>query len=280
MTAVVENLVFDLGFHNGEDTDFYLRKGFSVVGIEANPDLVANGSIRFQEAIGRGRLHLISGAVAPSSAGEVVTFYANPHKTVWGTIMAEWSTRNDMLGHSSKLIEVPRIDIAETCRLYGIPFYLKIDVEGVDRLILEELKSFQDRPQYVSLESEKVEFAQLKSEMDLLNGLGYKKFKVVQQSNIPGTKIRTRALDGQEFEYVFASHASGPFGGDLPSRWLTYAEALELYKAVFRRYKYFGDYSLVRRMPKTAQRLARIFYRISTGYGGPLPGWFDTHASL
>ena len=93
MTAVVENLIFDLGFHNGEDTDFYLRKGFSVVGIEANPDLVANGSICFQEAIARGRLHLISGAVAPASAGEMVTFYANPHKTDWGTIMAVWSTR-------------------------------------------------------------------------------------------------------------------------------------------------------------------------------------------
>ena len=50
------------------------------------------------------------------------------------------------------------MDIAEIYRTYGVPFYLKIDVEGADRLVLEELKSFSNRPQYVSLESEKVDF--------------------------------------------------------------------------------------------------------------------------
>ena len=29
--------IFDLGFHEGGDTDFYLRKGFRVVAVEAYP---------------------------------------------------------------------------------------------------------------------------------------------------------------------------------------------------------------------------------------------------
>jgi FkbM family methyltransferase len=281
MPAVVKNLIFDLGFHSGEDTDFYLKKGFSVVGVEANPDLVANAAVRFQDAITQGRLHLISGAIAPASAGEKVVFYANPNNSGWGTIMPDWSSRNEMFGYSSERIEVPRVDIADVYRSHGIPFYLKIDVEGVDRLILEELASVDCLPQYVSVESEKVDFDQLRGELELLKRLGYKKFKVVQQSDIPGTKLRTCTIDGREFEYVFAPHTSGPFGGDLPSPWLTYAEALEEYRAVFRRYKYFGDQSVVlRKLPKRAQQLARALYRMSTGYKGPLPGWFDTHASL
>jgi hypothetical protein len=34
------NLIFDMGLHKGEDTDFYLRKGFDVVAFEANPFLI------------------------------------------------------------------------------------------------------------------------------------------------------------------------------------------------------------------------------------------------
>ena len=140
MPPVVKNLIFDVGFHSGEDTDFYLRKGFSVVGIEAAPDLVANALIRFQDAIARGRLHVISGAIAPASAGKEVIFYANPDNPIWGTIMEDHSSRNEMLGYSSERIKVPRVDIAEIYRSYGIPFYLKIDVEGADRLILRRTK--------------------------------------------------------------------------------------------------------------------------------------------
>jgi hypothetical protein len=44
-------------------------------------------------------------------------------------------------------------------------------------------------------------------------------------------------------------------------------------------HKYFGDHSVVRRVPATAQRVLRKLYRMSTGHAGPLPGWFDTHAS-
>ena len=276
-----ENLVYDVGLHKGEDTDFYLRKGYSVIGIEANPKLIASATTCFQDAIARGRLHLIEGAVAMDSVSDKIVFYANPDNPVWGTIEAKWALRNEMMfGSLSEQTEVKRVDISEVYRTHGIPFYLKIDVEGIDRLILEGLKSFQERPQYVSLESEKIDFNQLKAEMDLLKSLGYTKFKAVQQHTIPGTKIRTHTLDGQPFDYVFECHASGPFGNDLPNRWLTYDETLKQYKGIFRRYKYFGEYSVVHKMSENAQRVIRKLYRLSTGYKGPLPGWFDTHASL
>jgi FkbM family methyltransferase len=280
MNAVVENLIFDVGLHSGEDTDFYLKKGFSVVGFEAVPDLVEQATARFGKAIAEGRFHIVAGAIAPAAAGEKVAFYANPGNPIWGTIVADFASRNQLLGYPSERIEVPRVDMAEMFKLHGMPFYLKIDVEGADRLILEELKKFKDRPQLLSLESEKVEIDKLRAEMDILRDLGYKKFKIVQQANIPGSKLRTRALDGQAFDYVFAYNTSGPFGEDLPTPWLTYAEALREYDAVFQRYKYFGDYSFVAKMPRTAQKIARTLYRIGTGHRGPLPGWFDTHASL
>ena len=33
------DLIYDVGMHKGEDTEFYLSKGFKVVGFEADPDL-------------------------------------------------------------------------------------------------------------------------------------------------------------------------------------------------------------------------------------------------
>ena len=173
-----------------------------------------------------------------------------------------------------------RIDMAQIYRSYGIPYYLKVDVEGVDRLVVEELNAFEERPQYLSLESEKRDFDQLVAEMELLDSLGYNKFKIVQQQFIPGTKFTTHAIDGQLFDYVFQSDASGPFGDDLPQPWLTYGQALKEYKSIYRRYKFFGDYSYFQNMPGKAQEVVRGLYGMITGYRGPLPGWFDTHASL
>ena len=274
-----EALIYDVGLHTGDDTEFYLRKGYSVLGIEADPTLVAAAKIRFHEAIMRGRLHLVEGAVAPASAGDAIVFYANPHSD-WGTIRCDWASRNEMLGSPSERIEVKRVDIAEIFRKYGIPFYLKVDIEGADLEVLEALKGFPDRPRYVSLESDKVRFSRLRAEMDLLESLGYAKFKVVQQGTISGMRISTRTCDGHPFDYEFGEHSSGPFGDDLPPPWLTYDEAVKEYRAIFRRYRLFGDFSAYRKIPVKVQRIVGKLYRKCTRYSGPLPGWFDTHARL
>ena len=71
-------------------------------------------------------------------------------------------------------------------RTHGIPFYLKIDIEGADHLVLDELGDFEDRPRYISMEAEKVDFSQLVSELNLLKRLGYRTFKPVQTSVDPG----------------------------------------------------------------------------------------------
>ena len=38
--SYVENLVFDIGLNRGQDTANYLAKGYNVVAVEANPELV------------------------------------------------------------------------------------------------------------------------------------------------------------------------------------------------------------------------------------------------
>ena len=49
-----DNLIYDIGVNKGEDTEFYLNKGFRVVGIEA-----AGGVSEQKEVIGI-QLHCLS----------------------------------------------------------------------------------------------------------------------------------------------------------------------------------------------------------------------------
>jgi FkbM family methyltransferase len=274
------NLIFDMGLHKGEDTDFYLRKGFDVVAFEANPTLIADCKRRFPDYVANGRLRIVEGAIAPRSAGPTVEFYQNAKVSVWGTIDADWAKRNDAIGSPSTIISVKRVDVSEIFKNIGIPFYLKIDLEGVDGLVLQALSEFEDRPQYLSVESEKVDRSALGQNMNTLARLGYTKFKIVQQAGIPGSSGSFQSLDGSVFPYTFLQDASGPFGEDIPQPWISLPDALKEYNAIFRRYRYFGDNTLFDRLPSSLRRLIEIGYKLGSDYRGALPGWHDTHASL
>jgi hypothetical protein len=41
------DLIYDVGFHHGEDTAFYLKKGFRVAAFEAHPRLAGKGRLGF-----------------------------------------------------------------------------------------------------------------------------------------------------------------------------------------------------------------------------------------
>jgi FkbM family methyltransferase len=279
-----QDLIFDVGMHEGEDTDFYLQKGFKVVAFEANPELISKCKGRFKDAIAQGRLRLVEGAIAPRSAGDSVVFYKNAF-SIWGTIDQGWAARNEMLGADSEKIEVPRVDIGDAFRAFGVPFYLKIDIEGADALVLEELKTCGALPHSLSIECEKVSYAALCADVLRLGELGYKKFKVVQQATVPGSALKTKKLNGDPLEYVFQHHASGPFGNDIPQTWLDSDAVLREFKTIFRHYHYFGDYSVLTKLGgnRHGARIRRAIeraYKLSTGYRGPLPGWHDLHASL
>jgi hypothetical protein len=106
--AYQPDLIFDIGLHRGEDTDFYLKKGFRVAAFEADPDLVAHCKARFRDAISEGPLQIVEGAIAPETAGERLAFYKNLQKSVWGTIDASWAERNEKIGARSVKVEVVR----------------------------------------------------------------------------------------------------------------------------------------------------------------------------
>jgi FkbM family methyltransferase len=163
-----DNLVFDIGFNNGDDTDHYLARGFGVVAVEANPALAEAGRRRFADAIAAGRLRLLNVGVA-QEAGHA-DFYVNQTHDVWSSFLPEWGQR----GGKFSVISVPTTTLSALLREFGTPYYLKVDVEGYDWICLKDLTT---TPRYVSVEADRLEY------LALLWSKGYRQFKVVNQND-------------------------------------------------------------------------------------------------
>lgn len=43
--------IYDIGFHNGDDTAHYLKEGYDVLAVEANPILVDEGKKDLQKPL-------------------------------------------------------------------------------------------------------------------------------------------------------------------------------------------------------------------------------------
>ncbi len=77
----MDDLIYDVGMNNGDDTAYYLAKGFRVVAIEADPFLVQDVSPRFQQEITAGRLTILN--VGVSDAEGTFPFYVcDTHREV------------------------------------------------------------------------------------------------------------------------------------------------------------------------------------------------------
>lgn len=242
-------LIFDLGMHLGEDTDYYLKKGFDVVAVEANPKNVECCTARFNSEIAAQRLHIISGAIVSNRSSGFITFYQNV-KSNWGTVEKDWANRNLGFGKPSVEIRVPIVDLQNMFSKHGIPHYIKIDLQGQELTALSILKSLQRVPLYASVNlgawdtqtiqlvsslsksssiSESGGLDKLIQVLNAFTALGYRKFKVVQQATIPGSTIEAQDLGGVKFRYTFQRHSSGPFGNDLAGDWVSVQSAIELY---------------------------------------------------
>lgn len=269
-----DNLIFDLGLHKGEDTDYYLKRGFRVVSVEADIDLVKLNQARFSEYLTNGKLNIIYGAISDTEESQI-TFYKNTKVSIWGTTVKSWALRNSSLGADSIEVTVSVVRLSDLFKEYGIPYYLKIDIEGMDLVALKTLLNFETRPKYISIESEKVEFSKLVEEFDVFEALGYNEFSLVQQSGLHKLKVPIGSTEGELIDYSFERGSSGLFGTDLQTEWVDREQAIRRYKAIFREYKLFGDNSIFKL--KFLRILRRIIQRVIRR---PLPGWYDTHARI
>lgn len=262
------DLIFDVGAHKGEDSDFYFRLGYRVVAIEANPVLADHLKERFSKEMGDGRFVLINKAIGDTEG--TISFFVNKKKSVWGTADPKWAKRNRALHAESEEIKVESVRFSDIIDTYGCPHYLKIDIEGADMCCVNALKAMTYRPKYISLESTMTSWSDLLNEFDTLESLGYTKFKLVNQKKHLDGNFRKR--NGALIRHKFEEGASGPFGDNLDGAWLTKRQAIRAYVPIFALYKTVGVHSLPSKVVKRTPVLRRLHWAF--GYDS----WYDTHA--
>lgn len=249
------DLIMDVGMHTGEDTARFLSAGFRVVAVEANPEIVARNTETFHEEIAEGRLHIVNAAIAEQRG--TASFGISDDNTVWSSLAPEMISRNERLAQSSyRYITVDTIPFGDVLREFGMPYYLKVDIEGYDMLCVRGLREFQDRPAFVSIESRvSVNEAAARAVLDELAELwklGYRAFRYVDQSR-------------GECPVPVSGHWAGP---SWTSAWkaLPRAQALRAHQNLAG----FGGRWTQATVGKVYQRARRL--------GNP--SWFDLHAAL
>lgn len=164
--------IFDIGMYDASDTLYYLEEGHRVVAIEANPALVRRAKERLRQHVEAGRLHIINAAIGAESG--TVELIISGEDIGSSSIAAERVASRNPVGSYS----VRTISIQELFAQYGVPYYLKIDIEGADRFCVLGLRS-DTRPQFLSFEiGEDVEEL-----VTHASAIGYGRFKIINQCN-------------------------------------------------------------------------------------------------
>jgi FkbM family methyltransferase len=264
-----ERLIYDVGMHTGRDTEFYLKKGFDVVGIEANPSLVDSARTKFKDYLENGQLIICNCAVADRE-GEI-DFYVNDQHDDWGTISSSFAARNEKLGTNNSTIKVKSQPFSTIVKEHGIPYYVKIDIEGADTLCLKDLQTFEEKPKYVSIEAGLISFEETFTELSLLWNLGYRSFKIVNQAKNETVVCPNPPLEGLFVNYVFDSTCSGLFGEESPGVWMDVEQTLSKYRGLISEQKWFGANG---KFHKTL--LHKAYHALKRE---PV-GWYDIHAKL
>lgn len=208
----MNNLIFDLGFHNGDDTAYYLHKGYDVVAIEANPKLHELGKIRFNKEIGNGKLTLLNLAFN-DTINDKVDFYINPERYDLSTCDLN---KVKYWGVEPITVDVLTISYIDMISMFGVPYYIKCDIEGLDYLLIKQISDKLDNiPEYLSFELSRFDYFKIFS---YLYVSGYTKFQLINQL----------ALDKDD-DFSFTEYSSGKFGKFLSDNWLSFDECLTRY---------------------------------------------------
>lgn len=223
MFALNPRLIVDVGASEGNDTQYYLRKGFQVISVEADPIALASLRLRFSNEVARGSVTLLN-RVAADTSGQTVQFWRNQRYQGLSTFDQDKAQFREHLVPCS----VQTTNWADIAALRGTPHYCKVDIEGGEARFLRSMRGAGVYPQFISVECHTFE------PVEVLFELGYRKFKFVNQTQLAALvqTLPNPPLEGNYVPDPDWTHASGPFGRELPDRWLTFQEAVVLFDMI------------------------------------------------
>jgi len=189
------DLIYDVGMFNADDTAYYLHRGFRVVSIEAHPTWAEDARRRFAEAIREGRLTILNIAIGPEQGA--AQFVVNEQNRDWSTLNLDLLKTQAWSGMPTSVLEVRSERFKDVLAEYGIPFYLKVDIETFDHYCLEDLDP-SNLPRYVSFEAQNIR------DLVTMRDKGFEAFKIIRQQD-----HRQAFYDPNKFKESAAEKSAG-----------------------------------------------------------------------
>ncbi|PZR21477.1 MAG: hypothetical protein DI538_29620 [Azospira oryzae] len=138
-------MIFDIGAYDGHKTAAFLRCSEKVVSVEPDPHNLAILKARFRNLPGRVQ---IEPSAVSNDIGQTELFVHHPG-SAFNTIQPAWRMIleadpgrrwSETIRFSEQTITVPTTTLPELVRKYGKPDFVKIDAEGSEWTILQQLK--------------------------------------------------------------------------------------------------------------------------------------------
>lgn len=202
--------IFDFGANSGQNLDYYLSRADVVVAVEANPKLCAELSDIYAEEISLGRLYVENCVLTDqeSDAGQEVDFFIHKQFSVFSRL--EVAEDVDQYSKVQVLSSTPSGLIRKYLPRGSEPYFVKVDVEGYDARILQELFSNQVYPEFISAEAYTIETLAA-----LINSGVYPSFNMVEGNSVH--QLSWTSSTGLKTN--FPHHSAGPFGLDIETDW-------------------------------------------------------------
>ena len=202
--------IFDIGANKGQNLSYFLDKADIVVAIEANTNLVKQIKSDFKQFIDNEKLIVENVALTDDENVKNINFYISKVNDVLSTLypddISKFYKQEVKCEKASLLINkyLKKYDISQI-------EYIKIDIEGADDLVLNDLLKNNILCENLSVECHKSEVLEL-----LLNSK-FKSFKFVEGGDVTFKKnIEIINKLNKKKIINFDIHSSGPYGDDIP----------------------------------------------------------------
>jgi FkbM family methyltransferase len=208
-----KKIIFDFGCNNGQNLSYFLEKAEIVVCVEANTILTEEIKKKFQFHINNNSLIIEN--VCLSEINGVKDFYISKRNDRHSTLIPPQDKEN------YQRITIPSLTPSNIITKYRNKLlvneieYIKIDVEGYDGIILDDLFKNNIYPKYISAE---VHDSMV---INLILNSPYKSFKFLDGDKI-GTDIKKIEFLNHKNKSVkidFVQYSSGPYGDDIPGKY-------------------------------------------------------------
>lgn len=202
--------IFDIGANTGQNLNYFLDKADIVFAFEANPYLVEKIESDFERPINDKKLIVRNIALVNNENIKDIDFYIhkskNTHSTIYPDDISKFHKHKVKCDKASLIIK----KYLEEFNISKIE-YIKIDIEGADKLVLEDLLKNNVLAKNLSVECHHAEV------LELLIGSPYNSFKFIPGSDMTfKNNIKIITKDFKEKTINFEKNCSGPYGEDIP----------------------------------------------------------------